>query len=254
MAIDLNSDLGEGFGRWSLGSEEAILPYITSANLACGFHAGEPEVMRRVVRLCQKHGVAVGAHPGFPDLLGFGRRVMETFPGQTRDYVLYQIAALSGFCRAEGADLVHVKPHGALYNLIAHDEGKAREVIAAVKEFDPNLILVLLGGSPAVGWAREAGVKVAEEAFADRAYQPDGRLVPRTQPGAVIHDPEAIVERVLGLARDKVMLSAAGGAVRVEAQTICLHGDTPGAVELARTISQALKRNDLGPRPMSELV
>lgn len=254
MSIDLNSDLGEGFGSYSIGGDEAILPHITSANLACGFHAGDPEVMRRTVRLCKEHGVAVGAHPGFPDLMGFGRRTMATFPGQIREYVLYQVAALAGFCKAEGVPLQHVKPHGALYNTLAMDEAKALEVVEAIKEFDDSLILVLLAGSISAQAARAAGLRVAEEAFADRAYQADGQLVPRGTEGAVLHDEGYIISRIVGLAQKGTMPIASGGEIEMQAKTLCLHGDTQGAADLAGAIRAALEENGQAPRPMSELV
>ncbi len=240
MRIDLNCDMGEGFGRYSLGEDDAIMPRITSANVACGFHAGDPMVMDRTVALACQHRVAVGAHPGYPDLLGFGRRHLHTFPGEIRNYLVYQMGALSAFAKAHGVRLQHVKPHGALYNLAAREEPAAREVIAAVKAFDPELILVALAGSLCAEMAEAAGLRVAREVFPDRAYQTSGQLAPRNLPGAVIHDPEVIRARIAKLVTDGTMTTIDDREIALKAETLCIHGDTPGAWGLAEVIREAL--------------
>ncbi|MEW6490260.1 MAG: 5-oxoprolinase subunit PxpA [Thermodesulfobacteriota bacterium] len=241
MKIDINCDLGESFGAWRLGDDEEVLRYVTSANVACGFHAGDPLAMERTVRAARERGVAVGAHPGFPDLVGFGRRHLETAPGEVRCDLLYQIGALEAFCRVQGVALQHVKPHGALYNLAARDERVAAEVADAVLAFDPRLILVVLAGSAAARVAAEKGCRVAAEAFPDRAYRADGALAPRGQPGAVIHDPDAVERRVVDLVTRGRLTAIDGSLVALRADTLCVHGDTPGAPELARRLRQALE-------------
>ncbi|HBZ54011.1 MAG TPA: LamB/YcsF family protein [Syntrophobacteraceae bacterium] len=240
MQIDLNCDMGESFGTYTIGNDELVMPWITSANIACGFHGGDPMVMEHTVALAKKHRVAVGAHPGFPDLLGFGRRRLETFSGEIRSYMVYQMGALAAFAKAHGIRLQHVKPHGALYNLAAWDERTAREVVAAIRGFDPELILVTLAGSLCAELAVAAGLRVAREAFPDRAYQSDGQLAPRSLPGAVIHGPEEIRTRLVKLVASGVLTSVEGHDVRIQADTLCLHGDTPEAWKLARVIHETL--------------
>jgi len=246
MVIDLNCDVGEGAGL-----DERILPLVSSANVACGFHAGDPATIRGTVRLAKRFGVAVGAHPSYPDRLGFGRRAMAASPEEVRDDVTYQVGAVLGFCRAEGVPLVHVKPHGALYNAAAQDRALAEAVCQAVRSIDPALIVVCLAGSPMVEVARGLGLRCAEEAFADRGYTLRGTLVPRTQPGAVIEDPERVAERVATLARERRLLSVEGSPVAVSADTVCLHGDTPGAVELAAAIRGRLDREGVAVRSLA---
>jgi UPF0271 protein len=246
MVIDLNCDVGEGAGM-----DERILPLVSSANVACGFHAGDPATIRATVRLAKRFGVAVGAHPSYPDRLGFGRRAMAASPEEVRDDVTYQVGAVLGFCRAEGVPLVHVKPHGALYNAAAQDRPLAAAVCQAVRSIDPALIVVCLAGSPMVEVARGLGLRCAEEAFADRGYTLRGTLVPRTQPGAVIEDPEKVAERVATLARERRLLSVEGSPVAVSADTVCLHGDTPGAVELAAAIRGRLDREGVAVRSLA---
>jgi len=246
MVIDLNCDVGEGAGL-----DERILPLVSSANVACGFHAGDPATIRCTVRLAKRFGVAVGAHPSYPDRLGFGRRAMAASPEEVRDDVTYQVGAVLGFCRAEGVPLVHVKPHGALYNAAAQDRALAEAVCQAVRSIDPALIVVCLAGSPMVEVARGLGLRCAEEAFADRGYTLRGTLVPRTQPGAVIEDPERVAERVATLARERRLLSVEGSPVAVSADTVCLHGDTPGAVELAAAIRGRLDREGVAVRSLA---
>lgn len=241
MRTDINCDMGESFGSYRIGEDEKVMPCITSANVACGWHAGDPMIMARTLELAARHGVAVGAHPGYPDLLGYGRRNLETFPGEVRNYILYQIGALAAFAGAVGVKLQHVKPHGAMYNLAARDEQTAKEVIEAVQAYDPGLILVTLAGSLCAQMAADAGLRVAEEVFPDRAYLSTGQLAPRSMPGAVIHDPEQVKERVLRLVRTGMMTSIDGRDLALRADTLCVHGDNPGACLLAASIREALE-------------
>ena len=237
--FDFNCDMGESFGPWKMGLDEQVIRFITSANVACGFHAGDPAVMRRTVQLAEAHGVGVGAHPGFPDLQGFGRRNLAATPDEVRDDLLYQIGALTAFTRTK--KLQHVKPHGALYNMAVPGGDLARAIGEAVLEADPSLILVVLAGSKWAEQARQMGVRVAREAFADRALMPDGSLVPRSKPGAVIHNRSAVIERSLRLAAEKTVVAISGEVVHVDADTLCLHGDTPDAVALASALKSALE-------------
>jgi len=239
MKIDLNCDLGESFGRYTLGDDAAIMPYITSANIACGFHAGDPGVMGATVRLAKQHGVAIGAHPGWPDLQGFGRRAMQLPPDEVEALVLYQIGALAAFAKAEGLDLQHVKPHGALYNQAASDEQLAEAVARAVKRFSLDLVLVGLAGSRLVEAGRALGLRVADEAFPDRAYNPDGGLKPRSEPGAVLDAPQQVAENALRLAREGVRIAG----LNLPVETLCLHGDHPAAQENARLVRETLEAN-----------
>ncbi|AFL95838.1 LamB/YcsF family protein [Thermococcus cleftensis] len=254
MKVDLNSDLGESFGRYRLGLDEEVMNHITSANVATGWHAGDPVVMRKTVRLAREKGVAVGAHPGYPDLLGFGRRYMRLTPEEARNYILYQIGALYAFTRAEGIELQHVKPHGALYNALVKEEELARAVIEGIADFDRNLIFVTLSGSRPAEMAEEMGVKVAHEVFADRAYNPDGTLVSRLRPGAVIHDKEEIAERVISMVKDGGVRAINGEWVELKADTICVHGDNPEAVEIASHIRKVLEEEGVRIVPMKEVV
>ena len=254
MKIDLNCDMGESFGRYTIGNDEAMMPYITSANIACGLHAGDPLVMERTVRLAQEHGVGIGAHPGFPDLQGFGRRVMQLAPEEAEAFVLYQVGALAAFAKAAGAELVHVKPHGALYNLAARDRPLAEAIARAVARFSRQLILVGLANSLLVEAGLEAGLPVAREAFADRAYEADGSLRSRRLPGAVLEDPAQAAEQVVRIAQEGLVVACTGEEVPVQAETICLHGDTPTAVEIAKTIRGELEAAGIEVVPMGNLV
>ncbi len=246
--VDVNCDIGEGFGAYRLGFDEEIMPYISSANIACGFHAGDPVYMRRTVRLAEAAGVAIGAHPGLPDIMGFGRREMTVSPDEARDYVIYQIGALQAFSRTK--KLQHVKPHGALYNMGARNEELARAVAEGVREADPDLILVGMAGSAWVKVGRELGLRVACEAFADRAVNPDGTLVPRSHPGAVINGVEEVMTRVLRIVTEGKVKAINGEEVQMIGHTLCLHGDTPGAAELARTLRQRLEAAGVTIAPM----
>jgi UPF0271 protein len=235
-SIDLNADLGEGFGRWQLGDDDALLEVVTSANVACGFHAGDPSLMRRICASASDRGVAIGAQVSYRDLAGFGRRRIDYDPAELRDDLLYQIGALSAFGRVR-----YVKPHGALYHTAAVDEGQASAVVAAVVDFAPDLPVLCQPGSVLARRAAEAGLTVVGEGFADRGYRPDGRLVPRTSPDALVHDPATVAERAVRMATDRTVVAADGSVVSVPVRSICLHGDTPGAATLAREVRRALE-------------
>jgi UPF0271 protein len=239
--IDFNADLGESFGLWERGADEALMRVISSANVACGFHAGDPATMRATVRLARAHGVAVGAHPGFPDLVGFGRREMEVRAQEVEDLVLYQVGALAAVARSEGVRLQHVKAHGALYNMACRDEALAEAIARAVVAFDPTLVLFGLPGSALLQAGLDAGLPVASEAFADRAYEPDGSLTPRSRPGSVIHDVDTVVERAVRMVTEQAVEATDGSRIRFETDTLCLHGDTPGAAALAQAIRRGLE-------------
>jgi len=248
--IDLNCDMGESFGPWPMGADAQVMPNISSANVACGAHAGDPTVMRRTIRLAKQHGVAVGAHPGFPDLQGFGRRELQMDPAEIEDSLVAQIGALAAIARAEGVTVQHVKAHGALYNMAVRDRRLAAAIAAAVKAFDPSLIMFGLPESPLLEAGRAAGLRVAAEGFADRAYEPDGSLTPRSRPGAVIHDPQAVVARAVRMIRDGGVVSTSGEEIRVAVDTICVHGDTHGAAELTRQIRVGLEAAGISVRPL----
>ena len=241
MHIDLNSDLGESLGAWTMGDDAAMLSIVSSANVACGFHAGDAAGILKTLRAAAERGVAVGAHVAYPDLAGFGRRNMDVASADLQADVVYQIGALQGLAKAAGTRVRYVKPHGALYNTIAHDRRQASDVIAAIRAIDPTLVLVALAGAPLVAWAREAGLTVVAEAFADRAYTPEGTLVSRREPGSVLHDPEAVAARMLRLAQEGVVEAIDGSTVRVQADSICVHGDSPGAVAMARQVRAVLE-------------
>ena len=238
--IDLNADLGEGFGRWELTDDERLLSVVTSANVACGFHAGDAVTMRRVCELAAERGVTIGAQVAYRDLAGFGRRAMDVPPAELAAEVAYQIGALEVFARAAGARVAYVKPHGALYNRVVHDEEQAAAVVDGVLLADAALPVLGLPGSRLLELAGKAGLPVVAEAFADRAYTDAGTLVPRTLEGAVVTDPDAVVERSLGLARSGEVVSRTGTRIEVRARSLCLHGDTPGAVDLARRVRERL--------------
>lgn len=239
--IDLNADLGEGFGPWAFTDDGALLGLVTSANVACGFHAGDPGTMRAVTRDAVAAGVSVGAHVGYRDLAGFGRRFVDVAPGELTDDVLYQLAALDGFARVAGDRVRYVKPHGALYNAIVRHEGQAGAVVDAVREYDPTLPVVGLPGSAVLRLAEEAGLPTVREAFADRGYLPTGELVPRGRDGAVLHDATEVAARVVGLVTGGTVRAVDGTPVRVVADSVCLHSDTPGAVDLLRAVRRALE-------------
>jgi UPF0271 protein len=239
--VDLNSDLGEGYGRWALGDDDALLEVVTSANVACGFHAGDPATIDRTVRTAVERGVRIGAQVSYPDLAGFGRREMDVAPGDLTADVLYQLGALEAFARAAGSRVRYVKPHGALYNRIARDPVQAAAVVEAVRRYDPALPLLTLPGSAAMDAARAAGIPVVGEGFADRAYTAEGRLVSRREPGAVLHDPQRVAARAVRMATEHRVESVDGSQVEVDVRSLCVHGDTPGAVDLARRVRAALE-------------
>ena len=236
--IDLNSDLGESFGQWRMGDDQAMLQIVSSANVACGFHAGDPEGIFKTLQAAKKNNVIVGAHVGYPDLVGFGRRNMDIASSELTASVIYQIGALQGLASAAKTEVRYVKPHGALYNTIAQEQRQATAVIEAILAIDPQLTLVALAGSPLIQWARDKGLNTVAEAFADRAYHADGSLVSRREAGAVLHDPQMIAQRMLQLVQQGGVLSIEGTFTPIEADSICVHGDSPDAVEIARQLRQ----------------
>ncbi|MGM0423724.1 MAG: LamB/YcsF family protein [Thermodesulfobacteriota bacterium] len=248
MQIDLNCDLGEGFGIYAAGLDQEVMPHISSANVACGWHAGDPLVMQSTVELAARYNVQVGAHPGYPDLLGFGRRKLDCTPKEIFSYVLYQIGALQAFCHSQGLRLQHVKPHGALYHAVLENQELGEALAKAVQEADPELILLALAGPKGKDMAatcNKLGLRLAREAFPDRAYNADGTLVSRSEPGAVLDDPEQVAEQALAMARDNLALTPAGEKVSLQAQTLCVHGDSPAAVESVRLIRSTLQKNNI---------
>jgi len=256
MKIDLNCDMGESFGAYTLGMDEAILPSITSANIACGFHAGDPQVMSRTVKLAVEHGVAIGAHPGFPDLLGFGRRNMDCSDEEIEAYLIYQIGALQAFCTAHGTRLSHVKPHGALYNMAVSNASLIRSIARAMAGVDANLFMVTLAGGNGrhmAAIAKEEGIVTRFEAFPDRAYTAEGTLVSRRLPDAVIHDPEVAADRAVRMAVEGVVLAVDGTTVPLEVDTLCVHGDNPNGVAMAAAIRSRLETAGVAVEPMAHL-
>jgi 5-oxoprolinase (ATP-hydrolysing) subunit A len=249
MRIDLNADVGESFGAWTLGDDDAMLGVVTSANVACGFHAGDPLTLRTTCRYAAERGVVVGAQVGYRDLAGFGRRFVDVAPDELAADVVYQIGALDAMARISGTRVAYVKPHGALYNAIVSHEAQARAVVEAVAAVDRSLPIMGLPGSVVLELAAAAGLRTIVEAFADRAYTSDGRLVPRGQPGAVLRDVDAVTARVVRLVRDRVVLAVDGTDVAVEAESVCIHGDTPGAVGMARSVRSALEAEGVEIRP-----
>jgi len=242
---DLNCDMGESFGAFIMGNDEAILPFVSSVNIACGFHAGDPAVMKKTVKLALKYGVAIGAHPGLPDLQGFGRRQMDISEEEAYDLVVYQIGALAAFVKAEGGVLHHVKPHGALYNMAAKDKTLSVAIAEAVYSVEPELVLYGLSGSELVSAALHRGLRVANEVFADRTYQQDGTLTPRKQASALITDDKLAIAQVIKMVKDREVLSQQGTAVPIRADTICIHGDGKHAAEFAARIYAAFQEEGI---------
>jgi 5-oxoprolinase (ATP-hydrolysing) subunit A len=240
VRVDLNADVGEGVGPWPMGDDERLIPLVSSVNVACGAHAGDPLTIDRTVRAAVRHGVAVGAHPGYPDLIGFGRRDLDMAPAELEASLVYQVGAVATFARAAGTTLHHVKPHGALYNLAARDPAVAATIARAVARVSGDLVLVGLAGSAFANAAADAGLAFAAEAFADRAYEADGSLRSRKHPGAILASPEAAAAQALSIVRDGCVTSHDGQVIAVRADTICLHGDTPGAADFASAIRAAL--------------
>ncbi len=243
--IDLNSDLGESFGNYTLGMDERILELISSANIACGFHAGDPDVMHRTVQLALKNNVALGAHPGFPDLVGFGRRTMGVSPQEVYTMMVYQIGALNGFIKAEGGKMQHVKPHGALYNMAAKDKKLAEAIAESLYKVDPELVLFGLAGSEMIHAAKRIGIRAIEEVFADRTYQKDGTLTPRSQANSMITDDEKTMAQVLQMVQEKRVTSVDGGEIPLQADTICVHGDGEHALNFAKQIKEKLEEANI---------
>lgn len=237
--------MGESFGAWRMGRDAELMDYVSSINIACGFHAGDPTVIAETIKTALKKGVSVGAHPSYPDLQGFGRREMALSPEEVFDIVLYQIAAVKGICEAYGIKLHHVKPHGALYNRAAKDPALAKAIVKAVKTLDKNLVFYGLAGSHLISEAEKIGLKTASEVFADRTYQPDGTLTPRTEPGALIENAERAVAQVLEMVKDQTVTAVGGEKIPIKADTVCIHGDTPQAPEFARTIRERLIKNGI---------
>ncbi len=245
MKIDLNSDLGESFGAYTIGNDSEVLKYVSSANIACGMHAGDPFVMHKTVRLALQNNVAIGAHPGLMDLNGFGRRKMDLKPQEAYDLVVYQVGALNAFVKAEGGTMQHVKPHGALYNMAAKDEALAMAIAQAVYDVNPELILFGLAGSKSITAAEKVGLATASEVFADRTYQIDGSLTPRTQPNAMITDDEKAIEQVLRMVKEHSVYTVDGQKITVQPDTVCIHGDSLKALAFAEKITKSLKENNI---------
>ncbi len=252
--VDLNSDIGESFGAYKMGDDAAVMDAVTSANVACAFHAGDPLVMKKTIKNCAEKGVAVGAHPGYPDLVGFGRRNMKCTPEEEYADCLYQIGAISAFCCANGLCIQHVKPHGAMYNQAAKDPELAGAIAQAVKDSGKDVILMGLANSEFEKAAKEMGVPFAAEAFADRGYMPDGSLVPRSQPGAIIHDVNAAAERVVRMVTEGTVEAIDGTVINFRPHSICMHGDTPEAVEMAKAVCSALQAAGVKVTNLKEVV
>ncbi|WP_447771637.1 LamB/YcsF family protein [Pseudomonas kilonensis] len=249
--IDINSDLGESFGAWHMGDDAAMLDVVTSANVACGFHAGDPAGILRTLKAAAAKNVTIGAHVAYPDKVGFGRRNMDVASDELTADVIYQIGALQGLAKATGTCVRYVKPHGALYNTIAHDRRQALAVIEAIRTIDSNLILVALAGSSLIELARNEGLQCIAEAFADRAYTPQGTLVSRREPGAVLHDPKLVAQRMLRLVEDGTIEAIDGSLTRIQADSICVHGDSPAAVEMARELRRVLEQANMSLLPFA---
>lgn len=240
MRLDLNSDLGESFGRWVLGDDDAMLGLVTSANVACGFHAGDPSTLRRTCASAAGRGVVIGAQVGYRDLAGFGRRFIDVEPGELTDDVIYQLGALDAMCRVAGTTLRYVKPHGALYNAVVHHRAQAGAVVAAVRAYDPSLAVLGLPASELLGAARDAGLRAVPEFFADRGYTSEGSLVPRSHPGALLHDPDEVAARVLRMLIEGLVTAVDGTEIAVAAESTCVHGDSEGAVAMATAVRAGL--------------
>ena len=252
--VDLNSDLGESFGAYTIGLDNEVIAHVSSANVACGYHAGDPLVMAKTVAAAKAAGVAVGAHPGFPDLMGFGRRTMNCSPKEVKAYVQYQMGALKAFCAAQGVKMQHCKPHGALYNMAGKDMDLAMAIAEAVYEVDKDVILLGLAGSKILEAGKQVGLRVASEVFADRAYQADGSLVPRSKPGAVIHDKDEAIARTVRMVLEGKVTAITGEEVSIDAHSICVHGDNPSAVEFVKNIRATLESKGIEIAPIADIV
>jgi UPF0271 protein len=252
--VDLNSDVGESFGAYKIGLDEDVLKYVSSANVACGWHAGDPIVMRKTVEAAYKNNVGIGAHPGFFDIMGFGRRNMIVSPDEAKQYTIYQLGALCGFVKAVGGKMQHVKPHGAMYNMAAKDGKIARAIIEGIWEVDRDLIVLGLAGSEMVNAAKDKGLKAANEVFADRAYNSDGTLVARSLPGSMIHDKNIAISRVIRMVTEGKVTAISGEDMDIKVDSICVHGDNPEAVEFVRLIKEELMRAGVGIKPLNKLI
>lgn len=253
-AVDLNSDLGESFGAYTIGRDGDILPLVSSANVACGFHAGDPTIMEKTAKICKESGTAIGAHPGFDDLQGFGRRNMSLSPADAKNLVVYQVGALDAFCKSAGIKLQHVKPHGALYNMAAKDAALSRAICEGIYAYNPALILLGLAGSEMLRAAQETGLPYAAEVFADRAYEDDGTLVARTKPGAMIHDEDEAVSRVIGMIKNRTVKTISGREIEICADSVCVHGDSEKALLFVKKIRTALENEGISIKPIAEII
>ena len=254
MKIDLNCDMGESFGNYKIGMDADVVSHITSANVACGFHASDPVVMEKTVAACKAAGVAVGAHPGFPDLVGFGRRNMKVSAEELKAMIMYQVGALKAFCVAAGVPLQHVKPHGAMYNMAGKDAALAHAICEGIYEVNPDLILLGLAGSQLILAAQDTGLKVAREVFADRAYEEDGSLVARTKQGAMITDEDEAIARVISMVKNGTVTAITGKEIEVQADSICVHGDGPKALAFVQKIRTALEAEKIAIAPMKDVI
>ncbi len=252
--VDLNSDLGESFGRYTLGMDDKIIPLITSANVACGYHASDPVVMEKTIALAKEAGIRVGAHPGFPDLMGFGRRNMNVSPAEAKAYTLYQLGALDGFCRAAGVKLQHVKPHGAFYNMAAKDYKLSVAICEAIKNFDKDLIVLALSGGELAKAAKDMGLRTALEVFADRGYEEDGTLVDRRKEGAMITDEQEAIDRVIRMVKEKKVTAVTGRDISIQADSVCVHGDGVKALAFVEKIRAALQKEEIQICSLDEIV
>ena len=253
-SVDLNSDIGESFGAYKLGDDTEILKHITAANVACGWHAGDPMVMDKVVRMASERGVVVGAHPGYPDLMGFGRRNMAISPEEAKAYTLYQISALGGMCQANGMRLQHVKPHGALYNMAAKDYALSLAICEAIHDYDPEIIVMGLSGSEMIRAAKDCGLKAASEVFADRGYEEDGTLVNRRKEGAMITDEDEAIARVIRMVKEGVVTAVTGKDIPIQADSVCVHGDGEKALLFVEKIRKVLTENDVQICPLADII
>lgn len=254
VKVDLNCDLGESFGAYTIGMDEKVIPLISSCNIACGFHASDPEVMKKTVEMAKEAGIGIGAHPGYPDLMGFGRRNLNVSPAEAGAYITYQLGALYAFAKSAGVRIQHVKPHGAFYNMAGKDYELALAIAKAVQAFDPELILLGLSGSESVRAAQDIGLPAAREVFADRAYMPDGSLMPRTREGAVIHDEEIAIRRVIRMVKEHRITACDGNDIEIVPDSICVHGDNVKALAFVTRIRAALEAEGIGIAPLSEIV
>lgn len=252
--IDLNCDLGESFGNYKIGMDEEVIPLISSANVACGYHASDPVVMQKTIAMTKKFGTAVGAHPGFPDLMGFGRRNLSVSPAEAKAYTLYQLGALEAFCRTQGVKMQHVKPHGALYNMAAKDYDLARGICEAIYEFDKDLIVLALSGGELVRAGQDIGLRTALEFFSDRAYEEDGTLVNRRKEGAVITDEDEAIARVVRMIKENKLTAITGKDISIKADSVCVHGDGIKALEFVKKIREKLTEEQIAIKPLSEIV